>query len=55
MVQEPYNEELGDRDSSDFSEMANRFNIAVDNLYLRVSGTQTTNKCIQFGVYVSLF
>ncbi len=43
LVQEPYVEELGDRDSSDFSEMADRFNIAVDNLYLRVSGTQTTN------------
>ncbi|XP_046635720.1 sortilin-related receptor-like [Daphnia pulicaria] len=43
LVQEPYNEKLGDRDSSDFSEMANRFNIAVDYLYLHVSGTQTTN------------
>jgi hypothetical protein len=43
LVQEPYNQELGDRESSDFSEMADRFNIAVDNLYLRVSGTQTTN------------
>ncbi|EFX68979.1 hypothetical protein DAPPUDRAFT_329574 [Daphnia pulex] len=36
LVQEPYNEELGDRDSSDFIEMANRFNIAVDGqVYLR--------------------
>jgi hypothetical protein len=43
LVQEPYNQELGDRDSIDFSKMANRFNIAVGNLYLRVSGTQTTN------------
>jgi hypothetical protein len=43
LIQEPYNQELGDRNSDDFGDMADRFNLAVDSLYQAVPGTQTTN------------
>jgi hypothetical protein len=43
LIQEPYNVDLGDRNSDEFSEMSDRFNLVIDSLYQDVPGTQTTN------------
>ncbi|KAI9555097.1 hypothetical protein GHT06_017612 [Daphnia sinensis] len=41
LIQEPYNEELGDRFSDDFGDMSERFNTAIEQIYQNVPGTQT--------------
>ena len=43
LIQEQYNVDLGDRNSDEFSEMSDRFNLVIDSLYQDVPGTQTTN------------
>lgn len=41
IIQEPYNDELGDRFSDDFTEMSERFNTAIEEIYQIVPGSQT--------------